>query len=295
MRRSTTPRRIRAESSRFRHTRRSPPRGALPAPRRARRSFPRRDPARGAAFRRARRARHDDPGASSNSPSRHAEDRARRCPERLGAGRICAAGGQRRTRARVRPPPGSCRCCRGRQPSKERVRQEVGSVYQAEEDRHDETRRSPAAGGRAPRLLRGGEARRARRRRDLNRAFPVQQEMDCSRPAASAASTRSSPSQLNSPVRSRWRRDARRRTSRSRGFDGEVITLAHPATRATGRGSPRARAEALAVGKEPGPEAPVAVLAGPRSSGQGRPAGTGGRPPRAPRRSGRDPPCPRSR
>ena len=60
--------------------------------------------------------------------------------------------------------------------------------------------------------------------------------------------------------------DARRRTSRSRGFDGEVITLAHPATRATGRGSPRAQ-KLLAVGKEPGPEAPVAVFAGSRSGG----------------------------
>src|SRR5215203_483100 len=68
-RRSTTPRLIRAESLRFRHTRRGSARGALLAPRRAQRSFHRRDPARGAAFRRARRVRRADREPPRTQPS----------------------------------------------------------------------------------------------------------------------------------------------------------------------------------------------------------------------------------
>ena len=119
------------------------------------------------------RDERDDGREPRRTPPVHTEDRARRCPERLGAGRVRAAedsamnAGPESVRRRTSVPmlPGSA--------TFQRASPTGGGVRVSSRGRSSRRKtQSLAAGGQAPRLPRGGEARRARRRRDLNGRSP---------------------------------------------------------------------------------------------------------------------------
>ena len=295
-RRSATPRRIRAESLRFRHTRRSPPRGALPAPRRARRSSPRRDPARGAAFRRARRARHDGREPRRTQPSgtrKIAPDDALSALGPVGSAQpedSAMNAGPSPSAARTSVPmlPGSA--------ALPEASPTGGGVRVSSRGRSSRRRqRSLAAGGRAPRLprarldeLAAGET--------LNEAFPVQQEMDWLEPGRERRldeifALTTEQSRAVALAAGREPADEPKPRVRRRGdHSGASSHSSHwpwkPAC-ASRSSSPSGRSLAQR------PQWPCSPGLG--RAVRDRPAGTGGRPPRAQRRSGRDPPCPGSR